>query len=76
MPKTKALTSLALGIFFWLPLFNLILAPLAVFFGVKAVHEMRQKKVFEKKYLIIASTGIILGLLPILFGIISFLMNL
>ncbi len=73
MPKTKAITSFALGIFFWLPLFNLILAPLAVFFGIKAVNEMRQKKKFDRKYLVMAAIGIILGVLPLLFEAISIL---
>ncbi|MBI2134253.1 hypothetical protein HYU11_06270 [Candidatus Woesearchaeota archaeon] len=62
-----------LGAFFWLPLFNLFLGPLAIFFGFKSISEMRGKKEINKKHLALSITGIFMGLLPIIFLAIAYI---
>ena len=64
MEKSKgtAVASLVLGLFFWIPLINLIFGALAVYLGVKSLIKIRKEpSKYYGKWL--AITGIILGAL-------------
>ncbi|MFC1768191.1 DUF4190 domain-containing protein [Nanoarchaeota archaeon] len=65
--KVRAKTSFILGLFFFVPLFNLILGVFAIYNGFKALREIKKKpEVYGGKWY--AITGIILGILPLWFG--------
>ena len=66
--KSKALTSFILGLFFWVPLFNLFLGITGLIFGILALKEIKKEpNEYEGKGL--AIIGIVLCSLPILGGI-------
>lgn len=72
MKKSKgiAITSLVFGLFFWLPLLNVLLGIIAILFGIKAIRLRRANPdQFGGKWMAIA--GIILGAIPIVFSIIG-----
>ena len=68
MEKNSSLAkiSFVIGLFFWLPLFNLILGPVAVIIGIKALllWKSNPSKYGGKRWAIF---GIVLGALPIIF---------
>ena len=68
--KGMAVTSFVFGLFFWLPLLNVILGILAIILGVKARRLVLSEpdKYGGKTFAII---GIILGGIPILFSIVG-----
>ena len=64
MEKSKgiAVASFVLGLFFWIPLINLICGALAIYLGTKSIKKIRQNpKQFGGKWF--AILGIILGAL-------------
>lgn len=56
-----AIASFIFGLFFWIPLINFIFAIPAIYFGIKALKNIRQDKSYGGKWF--AITGIILGAL-------------
>jgi len=58
--KSLAKWSLGLGLLFWMPLFNLLFSPLAIFLGIKALIKIKKEpNNYEGKWQ--AITGIIFG---------------
>lgn len=72
MKKSKghAIASFVFGLFFWLPLLNLITGILAIILGVKALR-LRKKnpEQFGGKWF--AIIGIILGAIPLVFSVVG-----
>jgi hypothetical protein len=70
MTKSKdlAIISFVLGIFFWIPLLNNFIGALAIFFGIKAIYNIRKN---PEKYggMTLAIIGIIFGIIPLFFSI-------
>jgi hypothetical protein len=68
--KVFAITALVCGLMMWVPLFNFILGPLAVIFGVLAIKRVRSE---PERYggQVIAVIGLILGLVSVIFTIIG-----
>ena len=71
--RNMAMASFILGLFFWMPLFNMILGPIAIFLGIKALIKIKKqpKKYTGKWY---AISGIILGWIPIFLWIVQLVM--
>jgi len=61
--KVFAITSLVCGLLFWVPLFNFVLGPLAVIFGILAINRVR---VNPERY-----SGQIMAIVGLIFGVIS-----
>ncbi|MBI2659466.1 DUF4190 domain-containing protein [Candidatus Woesearchaeota archaeon] len=60
--KATAVASFVLGLFFWIPLINLICGALAIYLGIKSIKKIRQNpKQFGGRWL--AVLGIILGVI-------------
>ena len=72
MKKSKALaiTSFICSLFFWIPLLNIIFGILAIYFGLKALNNIKKEpdKYGGKAF---ALAGIVLGAIPVLFYLIS-----
>ena len=70
----NAVVSLILGLLFWMPLFNYFFGLGAVYFGFKALSEIRDggNRRIGKLF---ALCGITLGLVPYYFGALSVLLN-
>ncbi|MGV8141006.1 MAG: DUF4190 domain-containing protein [Candidatus Woesearchaeota archaeon] len=68
--KVFAITAFVCGLLFWVPLFNMILSPMAVVFGILAIRRVREN---PERYggQGLAVTGLILGLLAIIFTVIG-----
>ena len=66
--KSKALTAFILGLFFWVPLFNLFLAIIGLVFGILALIEIK-KNPNDYDGTPYAISGIVMCCLPILGGI-------
>ncbi|HLC65003.1 MAG TPA: DUF4190 domain-containing protein [Candidatus Nanoarchaeia archaeon] len=61
--------SFYLGLFFWVPLFNLILSPIAIYLGIRALRQIKKEpEVYSGKGY--AVVGLILGIIPLLLGLI------
>lgn len=65
-----AIASLVLGLFFWVPLLNLVLGASAVLAGARSIANIKKE---PKKYggIGFAIAGIILGLIPLIFLLIG-----
>lgn len=63
------------GLFFWVPLFNLIFAPLAIYYGFKSLKRIKKdsEQYGGKGF---AITGIILGILPLWLGLVFLILYL
>lgn len=68
--KTFAVASLVCGLLFWLPLFNLVLGPVAVVLGILAIRRVRNN---PERYTGqgMAIAGIVLGAVSVIFTIIG-----
>ena len=66
--RVFAVTSLVCGLLFWVPLFNFVLGPLAVLFGVLAIKRVR---IDPERYggQTIAVFGLILGIISVIFTV-------
>ncbi len=76
--RVFSVSSFVLGLFLIVPLLNiLIFCPLAIFLGSVALKKMiKRKSDFHWKHFALASSGIILGILPYVFMGLKILMNL
>lgn len=66
--KSKAITAFVLGLFFWVPLFNIFLGIIGVAFGILALKEIK-KEPERFSGTVYAIIGVVLCLLPILGGL-------
>jgi uncharacterized Tic20 family protein len=68
--KVFAITSLVCGLLFWVPLFNVILGPLAVIFGILSIKRVRAE---PERYggQILAIIGLILGVISVIFTVVG-----
>ncbi len=68
--KVYALTSFICGLLFWVPLFNWVLGPLAIVFGIMA---LKYQRADPERYggQIFAIIGIILGVISVIFTVIG-----
>jgi hypothetical protein len=66
--KVLAISALVCGLLSWIPLFNIVLGPLAVIFGILAI---KRVKINPERYggQAIAVVGLILGLIFVIFTI-------
>ncbi|MBN2454839.1 DUF4190 domain-containing protein [Candidatus Woesearchaeota archaeon] len=62
--SSNAKISLILGLFFWVPLFNIILGLFAIYFAIRAMREIREGKLSGKYF---ALAGFFLGVIPYYF---------
>ena len=73
--KSSAIASLIFGLFFWLPLLNMITSAAAIYLGIRAIL-MAKKDPDHYGGQIIALIGIVLGTVPIalyILGLIEYL---
>jgi len=68
--KVFAITSFVCGLLFWVPLFNVILGPLAVVFGVLSIRRVRED---PERYggQVLAVIGVILGVISVIFTVVG-----
>jgi hypothetical protein len=68
--KVFSITSLVCGLLFWVPLFNVLLGPLAVIFGIMSLRRIHD---FPERYggSWLAIIGLVLGVISVIFTIIG-----
>lgn len=72
--SSYAWISLILALFFWVPLLNLLILPLSIYFGVKAIKRVKKD---PKKYggFAIAVFSVIWASISLIFSIIFFVLD-
>ena len=71
-PRNKtAIAAVAIGLLYWMPLFNFLTSAVAIFLGVKALREIRDEHSTPKPSgKMLASAAVILGVFPYYLSII------
>jgi len=68
--KVFAVTALVCGLLFWIPLFNLLLGPLAIIFGILSIKRVRAD---PQRYggQVMAVIGLVLGVISVIFTVVG-----
>ncbi|MBI2142029.1 hypothetical protein HYU15_00890 [Candidatus Woesearchaeota archaeon] len=71
--KSMSISSLALALFLWVPLLNVLLGALAAWLGTKAILHVRRKNLgYGNRYAAFAAIGTIAGAATTIFSVVDY----